>query len=453
MPTAAPEKPGNPAAAGCGNALPEYGEFVARLYETGVLDDVWNGGAPRFRLQGVVMSAARARALRRAAERVGAVYQELVGLVWEEPNWLDDYFCLTPYQKLMWFAAQGRWHGIARADLFVCADGRVRCCEVNSDTPSGEAEAVLLNRLLHPYHGAVQDPNRSLPEAFWRMLVASHGGQAPRTIGIVYPTEMTEDLSMIAIYREWLEVRGCRVVLGSPFNLHGIGAGVGMFGEELDLLIRHYKTDWWGERQVVWSDAEPYPDDEPLSGPLQLLLAAEYAGRVTVVNPFGTVLSQNKLSMAFMWEERRRFSAAAQRWIARYIPETHRLTQMPPDELLANQQDWVLKSTYGCESEETVCGPFVSADVWDETVAKALPAHWVCQRFFHAETESPGLMCNYGVYVIGGRSAGFFTRLSAAATDETAATAPAYVNRGKARNPLVDEIPSPLVGQGQGEGT
>ena len=142
------------------------------------------------------------------------MYQELVDLVWEEPRWLDDYFCLTPHQKLMWFAAQGRWHGIARADLFVCADGRIRCCEVNSDTPSGEAEAVLLNRLLHPCHGAVHDPNRALPDAFWRMLVASHGGRVPGTIGILYPTEMTEDLSMIAIYREWLEARGCRVVLG-----------------------------------------------------------------------------------------------------------------------------------------------------------------------------------------------------------------------------------------------
>ena len=453
MPATAPEKPESGTAAHYGRGLPEYAEFVARLYETGVLDDVWNDGAPRFRLQGVVMPAARARALRRAAERVGAVYQELVELVWEEPRWLDDYFLLTPYQKLMWFAAQGRWHGIARADLFACADGRIRCCEVNSDTPSGEAEAVLLNRLLHPYHGPLQDPNRSLADDFWRMLVASHGGQAPRTIGIVYPTEMTEDLSMVAIYREWLEARGSRVVLGSPYNLHSCETGVGMFGEAIDLLIRHYKTDWWGERQVVWSDAEPYPDDEPLSGPLQLVLNAEYAGRVTVVNPFGTVVSQNKLSMAFMWEERRRFSAAARRWVARYIPETYRMTQVPTDELVTNQQDWVLKSAYGCESEETVCGPFVSVDLWREAVAKALPTHWVCQRFFHAEEESTGLMCNYGVYVIGGRSAGFYVRLSAAATDEKAVTAPAYVNRAKRRRPLVEEIPSPLVGEGLGEGT
>jgi hypothetical protein len=112
----------------------------------------------------------------------------------------------------MWYSAQGRWHGIARADLFVCTDGRVQCCEVNSDTPSGEAEAVLLNRLLRPYHRAIRDPNRRFPLAFWRMLVASHGGRVPRAVGIVYPTEFPEDLSMIAIYQRWLQAGwGCLV--------------------------------------------------------------------------------------------------------------------------------------------------------------------------------------------------------------------------------------------------
>src|SRR5438445_803494 len=210
-------------------------------------------------------------------------------MVWNHPSWLDDYFCLTPYQKLMWFAAQGRWHGIARADLFFCTDGRVQCCEVNSDTPSGEAEAVILNRLLATYHGAVHDPNRRLPGAFWRMLVASHGARQPRTVGIIYPTELTDDLSMIALYREWLEARMCQA------------------------------------------------------------------------------------------------------------------------ELLAHRQDWVLKSAYGCEGEETICGPFVSDETWGEAVTQALPPWWVCQRFFHAAPESQGALCNYGVFLVGGRGVGFFT--------------------------------------------
>jgi glutathionylspermidine synthase len=397
-----------------------------------MLSDAWNDGLPRFRLQGVVLSPARGRALRLAAERIGAVYQELIDLVWDQPAWLDNFFHLTPYQKLMWFSAQGRWHGIARADLFVCTDGRIQCCEVNSDTPSGEAEAVLLNRLLRPYHGAVRDPNQRLPTAFWRMLVASHGGRTPRTVGLVYPTELSEDLSMIAIYQRWLQARGCRVVLGSPYNLHPNEAGVGMFGERLDLIIRHYKTDWWGEREVVWYDAEPYPDPEPLVSPLRMLLEAEYAGKVTVVNPFGAVVSQNKLTLAFMWEEQRRFSLQAQRWIRRYIPETYRLTQLDPARLLAQRQDWVLKSAYGCEGEETMCGPFVSAAEWQEALTCAVPEFWVGQRFFRATSEAHGALPNYGVYLVGGRSAGFYTRLAAAATDDSAVTAPTFVaHRGR----------------------
>ena len=99
---------------------------------------------------------------------------------------------------------------------------------------------------------------------------------------------------MIALYRQWLEARGCQVVLGSPYNLHACDTGVGMFGEPLDLVIRHYKTDWWGEREVAWSDADPYLDPDPLDKPLRLLLEAEYNWRVTVVNPFGTVATQEK---------------------------------------------------------------------------------------------------------------------------------------------------------------
>ena len=391
--------------------LPAYTDFAHALYNTGILDDAWLDGRPRFRLQGMVLSRVQADALRRAAERIGAVYQELTALVWDHPDWLDDYFCLTPYQKLMWFTAQGRWHGIARADLFICTDGRVQCCEVNSDTPSGEAEAVVINRLLHPYHGTVHDPNRCLPSAFWRMLVASHGGCRPRTVGIVYPTELTEDLSMIALYRTWLEARGCQVVLGSPYNLHSCHEGVGMFGAPVDLVIRHYKTDWWGERQVVWRDAEPYPDAEPLASQLRLLLAAEYAGRVTIVNPFGSVLSQNKLSLALMWEQQQHFSPLARRWIRRYIPATYRLSRLSQDELLGQRQHWVVKSAYGCEGEETICGPFVSAAMWHETITRALPSLWVCQRFFHTAPEPQGALGNYGVYLVGGEKCWIFHAL------------------------------------------
>ena len=407
--------------------FPAYETFARQLQDTGVLSDAWVDGQPRFRLQGVMLTAAQARALKRAAERVGAIYQELIELLWAHPEWLDSFFCLTPYQKLMWFSAQGRWHGIARADLFLCQDGGVQCCEVNSDTPSGEAEAVLLNQLLRPHHPEARDPNRRLAPVFWRMLTTSHGGEPPRSVGIVYPTELPEDLSMIALYRNWLEARGCQVVLGSPYNLHACETGVAMFGEPLDLIIRHYKTDWWGEREVVWRDADPYLDPDPLDGPLRLLLEAEYHGRVTVVNPFGAVATQNKLSLAMMWEMIEQFSPPSRRWIRRYIPETYRLTQMNRADIAGDRCSWVLKSAYGCEGDETVCGPYVSDEEWRRTLEAAIPKYWICQRFFAVAPEPHGRNPNYGVYLVGGRSAGFYTRLSVAATDERAVTAPTYI--------------------------
>ena len=146
-----------------------------------------------------------------------------------------------------------------------------------------------------------------------------------------------------------------------------------MFGQRLELIVRHYKTDWWGEREVVWRDAAPYPDAAPLVEALHLLLQNEYAGTVTVVNPFGAVLSQNKLTLALMWEAQEHFSPLARRWIRRYIPATYRLTQLDPDMLLAQRQAWVLKSAYGCEGEETICGPYVSDAAWRDAVTGALP--------------------------------------------------------------------------------
>jgi glutathionylspermidine synthase len=410
----------------------DYGEFAQRLYATGLVSDPWLNGRERFRLRPVILSREEADALYRAAECVAALYHELTGIVLAHPELLREFFQLTPWQQAMWLAAEGRWHGIARVDLFVCTDGRIRACEMNSDTPSGEAEAVVLNQLLCT--PGVLDPNEGFDARFWRMLAASHRartGEAapPRSVAILYPTDLPEDLSMIAIYGRWLEAHGCRVTLGSPYNLGLDAAGrVTVIGEPVELIVRHYKTDWWGERELVWANQQPFADPDPLARELALLLEAEAEARVTVVNPFGAVVTQNKLAMALMWERQELFSAAARAWIAQYIPETRRLA---PGEL--RQEEWVLKSDYGCEGDSVVVGPFVKASDWQLTLASAIPRHWVAQRFFEVAPVADGLLPNYGVYVMGGRAAGLYTRLSSKATDHTAVTAATFIDASEGR--------------------
>lgn len=408
-----------------------YDEFARSLYATGVLSDPWMGGRERFRLQAAELDGDLADALKIAAERIGLIYHELANIVLRNPELLDRFFNLTPWQKAMWLASEGRWHGIARVDLFICRDGSLSACEMNSDTPSGEAEAVILNQLLDPFYPAFSDPNRDLEERFRQMLIASHEARSGRgtksgTVAIIYPTDIPEDLSMIAIYKQWLEARGCRIVLGSPFNL-GIDRDrrVTVLGEPIDLIIRHYKTDWWGEREPVWANQAPFSDPDPLERELMIILEAENQSLVTVVNPFGSVVTQNKKSMALMWEHAELFSDESRTWIAEYIPETRRLTSLDPMQL--NQSEWVLKSDYGCEGDSVVCGPFVKTNDWRLALAAAIPERWVAQRFFDVLPLDDGLLPNYGVYLIGGRAAGFYTRLSKKATDYTAVTAPTFI--------------------------
>lgn len=417
--------------------FPSYGEFARMLYGTGIISDPWLGGRERFGLRGVVIDGDLARRLEQAAERFAWLHHELAGVVWEHPELLDDYFGLTPYQKAMWLASEGRWHGIARVDLFVCRDGRIRACEMNSDTPSGEAEAVLLNRLLHPYHPGTEDPNLAFADRFCDMVLASHAAHrqanelsvfdTPPTAAIIYPTDLPEDLSMIAIYREWLEARGSRVVLGSPYNLRVDADGhLDVLGERIDIVVRHYKTDWWGEREPIWVNQPAYLDPEPLERELLPLLQAERAGLVTVVNPFGAVVTQNKFSLALMSERSDLFSEEARRWIDEYLPETRRLRDLDRGDL--PRREWVLKSVYGCEGDSVLCGPFMKQKDWLTSLQMIEDRHWIAQRFFDVEPIDDGLLPNYGVYVIGGRAAGFYSRLSPTMTDFTAVTVPTYLS-------------------------
>jgi hypothetical protein len=235
---------------------------------------------------------------------------------------------------------------------------------------------------------------------------------------------------MLALYRRWLEKRDWRVVLGSPFNLHATAdGGVALFGCPCDVLFRHYKTDWWGERLPVWRDEVAYSDPEPLTQPLGVVLGAMLRGRVGVVNPFGAVLAQNKRTFAFMWEEIDRFPAWARPIIHNFVPRSLRMEAVAADTLLTERTHWVLKSDFGCEGDEVIVGAEVDDGVWSAAVQQAVPGRWIAQERFCPCRDKEGAAVNYGVYLIGGKAAGLFCRIQAAATDRRAVSAPVLVDR------------------------
>jgi glutathionylspermidine synthase len=408
--------------------LTSYGDFAADLVAEGILSDPWVDGAPRFRMTPIAIDRATQRELYAAAEGIASVHAEAAALCARDPALVARFFDLPPSYQLMWRMTAPHWHGIARADVFLTAAGP-QVCELNSDTPSGEPEAVALNRVVDGTGASdFDDPNCRLGDRVFAMVRALLPAGTPLTVGIVYPTEMTDDLSVISLYARWFESRGARVVLGSPFNLRPDGrGGVALFGVSCSVIWRHYKTDWWGERRTIWRSESPYTDAAPLSEPLDLLAGAIARGRCVVVNPFGAVLTQNKRMMALLWEEIDRLSERARQVVRRYLPFTARLETLAAPRLREEQPLWVLKSDYGCEGEEVVIGAETTPAAWAHALADALPTRWIAQRRFQPFRDRAGQSINYGVYLVGGRAAGLFTRLQSGGTDRRATCAPTIV--------------------------
>ena len=410
-----------------------YDAFAERVIAGGILRDPWVDGRPRFQPEPVILDAGRHEALCRAAEDVAAACHAMVSLLVDEPRLLEDVLGLTPFQRTMWTASAPAWHGLARADVFFTEDG-VAVAELNCDTPTGEAEAVVLGELGAAQAGSegTVDPSRALEGRFMAMLAyvarrerTPDAGPA-RTVGLVYPTELTDDLSLVRLYRRWLEAGGYGVVLGSPYNLTFEGGRTRLFDVPIDVLVRHYKTDWWGERQSAWLE-DSIEDDAPLDGPLRAVLSGMAAGTLAVVNPLGSVVPQNKRSFALMWEQIHRFPPEAQAAIERFVPVTRRLEVMHAEQLAAQRADWVIKSDYGAEGEEVVIGREVDDATWRRLLARARPGRWVAQQYFAAETDAAGASVNYGVFLVAGRASGLYARVQVGATDGRAKSAPALV--------------------------
>lgn len=409
-----------------------YDAFARRIVGSGILSDPWIDGAPRFREEPIIVSSRLERELHRASEEVAAVYNEMCLIVGDEPRLLDDFFMMTPVQKAMWTASQPHWHGIARADVFVTEEG-LAFTEINCDTPTGEAEAIVLGALASetPPRAGLVDPNRELEARFVAMVetlcARDLEPDAPRAIGLVYPTEFTEDLSLVRLYKKWFESRGRDVVLGSPYNLASDERGTLLFDTPVGAILRHYKTDWWGERESVWDD-DAALDSEPLTGALQAVFTGMAAGRATVVNPFGAVLPQNKRVMAFFWEQIHRFSPRSQEIIQRHIPVTARLETMHEEQLAVQREDWVLKSDYGAEGDEVIVGRHVTDEIWKASLAHARPGRWVAQRFFQAKAiDDAGSIVNHGVFLVAGQACGLYARVQVGPTDDHALSAPVLV--------------------------
>lgn len=398
----------------------------------GLLDDPWLEGRPRLDAEPCILPRAEAGALAEAACAVAAMLDTVVQAFARDPA-LGTLLGMDPTLAAVARIDAPRWLVLARADVFRC-DGHAdpQVCELNSDTPTGLAECVTLGRLAAAARPDLIDPSAGLGRRWIDAISTAFPETGRPVVGIVDPTEFTEDLGHIRLLTRWLEEAGAEVVRGSPFNLHACPGGrVGLFGRACDVLVRHYKTDWWASRSAasVWRDQPPPPDAAPLAGPLHLIAAAQEAGTVAVVNPWGAAAAQSKRALALPWEQPSLFDAATLATVRRFLPEGRFLENLDPVQLERDRADWVLKGAWGCEGDEVLLGRDTKPDVWRESLRQAVPGRWLAQRAFTPRADAAGRQANHGVYLVGGLPSGLYTRLSPGATGIDATAVPTLIER------------------------
>ena len=143
--------------------------------------------------------------------------------------------------------------------------------------------------------------------------------------------------------------------------------------------IRSHNTLWQRNRCIVASlqnrlvvraeecmgnSLRPIPYAASLFSLLKDIIDSAINGKLAIVYPFGTIVTQNKLSLAFFHENLHLFTQETQEIILRFIPFTKRLSQIDPSLILENKDLWVLKSDYGCEGAEVIIGKLTPLDEW-----------------------------------------------------------------------------------------
>jgi len=279
---------------------------------------------------------------------------------------------------------------VMRFDFHFSREGW-RVSEVNSDVPGGYSEAQGFSALM-----AEQFPGHHLaggPASTWAARAALALDPAGE-IALLSAPGYLEDAQVVAYLASSLRARGMKARVIGPRELCWRSGHAFLASAQSPLagVFRFYQLEWLPEcGQPGWSHF--------------------LHGAVTPVsNPARAALSESK-RFPLVWRE----LGTPLTEFARSMPES-----CAPREVLRRFDDgWVLKGSY------SNCGDAVFSSRWTPrgalraAWARALlaPSGWVAQREFEVvPLDTPlGTMTHcLGVYVIDGRAAGAYLRLSPA---------------------------------------
>jgi glutathionylspermidine synthase len=384
-----------------------YRRFVRSAQLGAMLADHLFEGEPYLALNAAVLDKEEAALLGRLSERFATAFDTAARAIATDVPLLEEMG--FPWAAAELLAAEApRMPLLGRFDFLRDERGHWWLLEFNADTPSGVREAIVVDEIAHrllPTARVLTRPNTVLAGMLARGFQDALGG-LPRgaALGLLTDAGQLEDLAQMAFTQTLLAgplaEQGIRVLLGDADNLGTTRLGVTLLGKRIGALYRYL----------------PF---ESLFGTTAFATMYDGVarGRLRLLNGLYGLLLQHKGLLATLWETRASiaFSRAERHAIQTHLAPAWRAgcspTELPPSEL-------VLKQVFGREGEEVFFGQDCTPQTWSEMLRRRT---YIVQQRIRAQPldatmpASAGFQTRrgfltVGVYVVGGRAAGFYTR-------------------------------------------
>lgn len=267
-----------------------------------------------------------------------------------------------------------------------------RISEANSDVPGGYSEAASFASAMADHYPGTRpagDPAAALVDA-----IGGHVAQGG-CVALLSAAGYMEDQQVVAylsrrLAQSGLAARCCRpdqlTWIQGRANLSGAAAG------RVDAIIRFYQGEWLANLPAA-------------SGWSRLLID----GKTPVTNPAAALFSESK-RFPLAWDS---LATKLPTW-RRLLPET----RDPRDAPWRRDDGWLLKAAF-CNTGDSVLARGITPErTWRAAAREArwFPGQWAAQRRFEPvriDTPLGGAVVCLGVYVVDGRAAGIYGRVTA----------------------------------------
>jgi glutathionylspermidine synthase len=364
---------------------------------------IWDshvGGARRVEACPLVLSRASHEAAARAAEDVVRAIGVVASRAHADPLESARYGFSNPVVAL---AAASHDAGddasLVRVDLLLGDDGAWRACEINADCPGGHNETVALPQIARDAGFIGVNPTDVVTRLVDRIVDLADGG----AVGLLHASAYAEDLQVCAFLQRQLHARDVAAYLVSPTAPRLDGGELVARGRPIHALYRYFPAEYMEGQENVAD-----------------VITAIRTGAARSITSFAHMYSQSKLAFARAWALEPSLDEASRSAIARHVPETRDVVDVPRERLLAERADWVVKRSLGRVGDQVHVGTLMDEATWTQCVDEALKMRargesWIAQRFVTQNAvASPwgDRFVTLGAYVLDGKFAGYFARVT-----------------------------------------